>query len=77
MDSRIIKILKNICLFLFTGNIFVHAVIGASMTNGFIKGGASMAVTLMCIIVIARHGQKKDIEKSRKERQKKDMKKTA
>lgn len=68
MDSRILKILKNICLFLFTGNIFVHAVIGASVTNGFIKGGASMIGMLVLIIVISRITQNKDVKKDKKRR---------
>lgn len=59
MDSRIFKVLKNICMFLFVSDMFVHAVIGASLINGFIKGTASMSVMLVLIITISKAGNKK------------------
>lgn len=57
-------------MFLFTGNILVHAVIGASMTNGLIKGTISMLVMLILVVAIARADQGNEVKKNRKNRQK-------
>lgn len=70
MDGLYFKILKKICLFLFAGDIFVHAVIGASAINGIIKGGISMSVMLILIIILNRIDRNNKMKKNRKERQK-------
>lgn len=38
MDGQIFRVLKKICLFLFAGDIFVHAIVGASIINGMLAG---------------------------------------
>lgn len=70
MDGQLFKILKKVCLFLFTGDIFVHAVIGASAMNGLVKGSISMGAMLVLIIILSRVGTNREIKKNRKRRQK-------
>lgn len=70
MDGLYFKILKKICLFLFAGDIFAHAVIGASAINGIIKGGISMSVMLILIIILNRIDRNNKIKRNRKDRQK-------
>lgn len=66
MDEQIFRILKKICLLLFMGDIFAHALIGASAVNGILKGSVSMLVMLILIIVLLHTGKKREIQKFRK-----------
>lgn len=66
MDGQIFRILKKICLLLFMGDIFAHALIGASAVNGILKGSVSMLVMLILIIVLLHTGKKREIQKFRK-----------
>lgn len=63
MDGQIFRILKKICLLLFMGDIFAHALIGASAVNGILKGSVSMLVMLILIIVLLHTGKKREIQK--------------
>lgn len=63
MDGQIFRVLKKICLFLFAGDIFVHAIVGASIINGMLAGTLSMGAMLLLII------RKRRIKKDRKKRQ--------
>lgn len=69
MDGLYFKILKKICLFLFAGDIFVHAVIGASAVNGIVRGGISMSVMLILVIILNRLDRDNKVKKNRKKRQ--------
>lgn len=69
MDGQIFRVLKKICLFLFAGDIFVHAIVGASIINGMLAGTLSMGVMLLLIIVISNADRKRRIKKDRKKRQ--------
>lgn len=69
MDGRIFRILRKICLFLFAGDIIVHAIIGASLINGVVMGSFSMVAMLMLIIVISNTDRKRRIRKDKKKRQ--------
>lgn len=73
MDGQLFKILKKVCLFLFAGDIFVHAVIGASAVNGLVKGSLSMGVMLALILVLQRADRSREIKKNRKKRQQKEQ----
>ena len=66
MDGQIFRILKKICLLLCMGDIFAHALIGASAVNGILKGFVSMLVMLILIIVLLHTGKKREIQKFRK-----------
>lgn len=66
MDRQIFRILKKICLLLFMGDIFAHALIGASAVNGILKGSVSMLVMLILIIALLHTGKKREIQKFRK-----------
>lgn len=66
MDGQIFRILKKICLLLFMGDIFAHALIGASAVNGILKGSVSMLVMLILIIALLHTGKKREIQKFRK-----------
>ena len=72
MDRQIFRILRKICLFLFTGNIFAHAVVGASAINGVIKGGISMVIMLVLIIVLTKLDRNNEVRKNQKKRHKKE-----
>lgn len=63
MDGQIFRVLKKICLFLFAGDIFVHAIVSASIINGMLAGTLSMGAMLLLII------RKRRIKKDRKKRQ--------
>lgn len=76
MDGQLFKILKRICLFLFVGDIFVHAVIGASMVNGLVKGTVSMGIMMVLIIILSRAEQDHEIKKNRRKRQEKEQDKS-
>ncbi len=69
MDRQIFKILRKVCLFLFAGDIFVHALVGASAINGILKGSVSMGIMLVLLIILSRAGQGHKIRKNRKKRQ--------
>ena len=69
MDGQIFRVLKKICLFLFAGDIFVHAIVGASIINGMLAGTLSMGAMLLLIILISNADRKRRIKKDRKKRQ--------
>lgn len=48
------------------GDIFAHALIGASAVNGILKGSVSMLVMLILIIALLHTGKKREIQKFRK-----------
>lgn len=69
MDGQIFRVLKKICLFLFAGDIFVHAIVSASIINGMLAGTLSMGAMLLLIILISNADRKRRIKKDRKKRQ--------
>ena len=66
MDKKTFGILKRICLLLFAGNIFAHAVVGASIIEGTFTGIISMVVMLVLIIILYRSEKKQRIKKHKK-----------
>lgn len=66
MDKKTFDILKRICLLLFAGNIFAHAVVGASVIEGTFTGTVSMVIMLILIIILYRSEKKHRIKKHKK-----------
>lgn len=71
MDKKIFGILKKICLLLFAGDIFAHAIVGASMIEGAITGTVSMTVMLALIVILYKADKKSRIKKAEKKRKEK------
>lgn len=71
MDSWIFKVARKICILGFAANIFIHAVIGASMVNGIAKGTLSMVAMLLLLAVLSAKDMKHKIKKSKEKRKKK------
>lgn len=72
MDSWIFKIARKVCILAFAGNIFIHAVVGASEADGVVKGTISMFVMLMLLIILSKEDLKHRIGKDRKKRKSKE-----
>lgn len=68
MDSWIFKIARKICILAFAGNIFIHAVVGASAADGVVKGTISMFVMLVLLIVLSKEDLRHRVGKNRKKR---------
>lgn len=72
MDSWIFKIARKICITAFAGDIFIHAVVGASTVNGVIKGTLSMLLMLILLIVLSKQDLKHRVGKSKSKRKKRE-----
>lgn len=68
MDSWIFKIARKVCIVAFAGDIFIHAILGASAANGIIKGTISMLIMLVLLIVLSKEDLKHNVRKSRTKR---------
>lgn len=75
MDSWIFKIARKICIFTFAGNIFIHAIVGASMADGIVKGTTSMLVMLVLLVILSKEDLKHRVGKNRKKRKQKQKEK--
>lgn len=71
MDSWIFKVARKICIIAFGSNIFIHAIIGASATNGLIKGALSMVIMLALLFILSYGDMKHKVKQSRGKRKKK------
>ena len=71
MDSWIFQVAPKICIIAFGSNIFIHAVIGASAANGFVKGTLSMGVMLILLFILSYSDLKHKVKQSRDKRKKK------
>lgn len=74
MDSWIFQVARKICIIAFGSNIFIHAVIGASATNGLIKGTLSMVLMLALLAILSYGDLKRRVRKGRDRRKKKEEK---
>lgn len=68
MDSWIFKIARKICIFAFAGNIFIHAVVGASAADGVVKGTVSMFIMLVLLILLSKEDLRHRVGRNRKKR---------
>lgn len=74
MDSWIFRVARKICIIAFGSNIFIHAVIGASATNGLVKGVLSMGAMLILLFILSYSDLKCKVKKSRNKRKSKGEK---
>lgn len=68
MDSWIFRIARKVCILAFAGNIFIHAIVGASASNGIVKGTISMLVMLVLLVIMSKEDLKRRVGQSRKKR---------
>lgn len=68
MDSWGFKAARKVCIAAFGADIFIHALIGASVINGIAKGALSMAAMLLLLVVLSAYDRKCRVKKSRKKR---------
>lgn len=72
MDSFVFRIVRRVCIVLFSANIFIHAVIGASSINGVLKGTLSMLAMLFLLWLLSKDDIRQRVKKDREERKKGD-----